>query len=108
MGTDRRVDDLLRRIAAQDERIRQLFDQQLAEPNEDVSSAYVVMDEVWHKLGKDAATDRCSWLNVNALNKREVSEVIRTHSGTFPQFPCELDVIGAMKKLPGVADARIS
>ena len=108
VGTDRRVDELLRRIAAQDERIRQLFDQQLAEPNEDVSSAYVVMDEVWQKLGKDAATNRCSWLNVNALKKREVSEVIRTHSGTFPHFPCELDVIGAMKKLPGVADAKIS
>ena len=108
VGTDRRVDELLRRIAAQDERIRQLFDQQLAEPNEDVSSAYIVMDEVWQKLGKDAATDRCSWLNVNALKKREVSEVIRTHSGTFPHFPCELDVIGAMKKLPGVADAKIS
>ena len=108
VGTDRRVAELLRRIAAQDERIRQLFAQQLAEPNEDVSSAYVVLDEVWQKLGKEETTDRCSWLNVNALKKREVSEVIRTHSGTFPHFPCELDVIGAMKKLPGVADAKIS
>ena len=105
---DRRVDELMRRIAEQDERIRQLFDQQLAEPNEDVSSAYIVLEEVWHKLGKHATEERCSWLNINALKKREVSEVIRTHSGTFPQFPCELDVIGAMKKLPGVADAKIS
>ncbi len=30
------------------------------------------------------------------------------HSGTFPKFPCELDVIGAMKKLPGVKDAQIT
>jgi hypothetical protein len=31
-------------LAEQDERIRQLFAQQLAEPHEDVSSAYVVLD----------------------------------------------------------------
>jgi hypothetical protein len=98
---------LERRLAQQDERIRQLFAQQLAEPNEDVSSAYIVLDEVWHKLGRNATENRCSWLNVNALKKREVSEITRLHSGTFPQFPCELDVIGAMKKLPGVADAKI-
>ncbi len=30
------------------------------------------------------------------------------HSGTFPHFPCELDVIGTMKKLPGVKDAQIT
>jgi hypothetical protein len=29
------------------------------------------------------------------------------HSGTFPHFLCELDVIGTMKKLPGVKDAQI-
>ena len=68
-GQDKRVDALMRRIAEQDERIRQLFDQQLAEPNEDVSSAYIVLDEVWHKLGKDATAARCSWLNINALKK---------------------------------------
>ncbi len=102
------MDELMRRIAQQDERIRQLFDQQLAEPNEDVSSAYIVLDEVWHKVGKNATEDRCSWLNTNALKKREVSEIIGMHSGTFPQIHCELDVIGAMKKLPGVADAKIS
>ena len=108
LTADKRVEDLERRLAQQDERIRQLFAQQLAEPNEDVSSAYVVLDEVWHKVGRNAADDRCSWLNIHALKKREVSEIIRLHSGTFPQFPCELDVIGAMKKLPGVADAKIS
>ena len=107
-ASDRRVAELERRIAQQDERIRQLFAQQLAEPNEDVSSAYVVMDEVWHKLGKSPTDDRCSWLSINALKKREVSEIIRLHSGTFPHFPCELDVIGAMKKLPGVKDAQIT
>jgi hypothetical protein len=99
---------LERKIARQEERIRQLFAQQLAEPHEDVSSAYVVLDEVWQKVGKDAATDRCSWLNINALKKREVGEVIRMHSGTFPHFPCELDVIGTMKRLPGVKDAQIT
>ena len=103
-----RVEELERRLAQQDERIRQLFDQQLAEPNEDVSSAYVVLDEVWHKVGRNAAEGRCSWLNINALKKREVSEIIRSHSGTFPQYPCELDVIGAMKRLPGVKDAQIT
>ncbi len=107
-ATDRHVAELERRIAQQDERIRQLFAQQLAEPNEDVSSAYVVMDEVWHKLGKSPTDDRCSWLSINALKKREVSEIIHLHSGTFPHFPCELDVIGAMKKLPGVKDAQIT
>jgi hypothetical protein len=107
-ATDRRVVEQERRIAQQDERIRQLFAQQLAEPNEDVSSAYVVMDEVWHKLGKSPTDDRCSWLSINALKKPEVSEIIRLHSGTFPHFPCELDVIGAMKKLPGVKDAQIT
>ena len=92
----------------QEERIRQLFAQQLAEPNEDVSSAYVVLDEVWHKVGKSTADSRCSWLNINALKKREASEIIRMHSGTFPHFPCELDVIGVMKRLPGVKDAQLT
>jgi hypothetical protein len=59
-------------------------------------------------LGRNATENRCSWLNINALKKREFSEITRLHSGTFPQFPCELDVIGAMKKLPGVTDAKIS
>jgi uncharacterized coiled-coil protein SlyX len=107
LAEDRRVAALERKLAQQDERIQQLFAQQLAEPNEDVSSTYVVIDEVWHKLGKDAAADRCSWLNINALKKRETGEIIRMHSGTFPHFPCELDVIGTMKKLPGVKDAQI-
>ncbi len=107
LAEDKRVAALERKLAQQDERIRQLFAQQLAEPHEDVSSAYVVIDEVWHKLGKDAAADRCSWLNINALKKREAGEIIRMHSGTFPHFPCELDVIGTMKKLPGVKDAQI-
>jgi hypothetical protein len=108
LAADKRVEDLERRLAQQDERIRQLFAQQLAEPNEDVSSAYIVLDEVWHKVGRHATEDRRSWLNINALKKREVSEIIRMHSGTFPQFPCELDVIGAMKKLPGVKDAQLT
>ena len=104
---DRRVAALERKLAQQDERIRQLFAQQLAEPHEDVSSSYIVLDEVWHKVGKDAAAERCSWLNINALKKREAGEIIRMHSGTFPQFPCELDIIGTLKKLPGVKDAQI-
>jgi hypothetical protein len=99
---------LERKLAQQDERIRQLFAQQLAEPNEDVSSAYVVLDDVWHKLDRDAKDNRCSWLNINTLKKREVSEIIRNHSGTFQQFPCELDVIGVMKRLPGVKDAQLT
>ncbi len=108
LAADKRVEELERRLAQQDERIRQLFAQQLAEPNEDVSSSYIVLDEVWHKLGRNATEDRCSWLNVLALKKREASEIIRMHSGTFPKFPCELDVIGAMKKLPGVKDAQLT
>jgi hypothetical protein len=81
VGADQRVDELMRRIAQQDERIRQLFNQQLAELNEDISSAYIVLDEVWHKVGRNATEDRCSWLNINTLKKREVSEIIRMHSG---------------------------
>ena len=104
---DRRVAALERKLAQQDERIRQLFAQQLAEPHEDVSSAYLVLDEVWHQVGKDAAAERCSWLNINALKKREAGEIIRMHSGTFPHYPCELDIIGTLKKLPGVKDAQI-
>jgi hypothetical protein len=106
-AADKRVEDLEYKLAQQDERIRQLFAQQLAEPNEDVSSAYVVLDEAWHKLGKSTMDNRCSWFNINAIKKREVSKIIRVHSGTFPQFPCESDVIGAMKKLPGVKDALL-
>ncbi len=53
-----RVAALERKLAQQDERIRQLFAQQLAEPHEDVSSSYIVLDEVWHKVGKDAAAER--------------------------------------------------
>ncbi len=97
---------LERKLAQQDERIRQLFAQQLAEPHEDVSSSYIVLDEVWHKIGKDAAVERCSWLNMDALKKREAGEIIRMHSGTFPQFPCELEVIGTLKRLLGVKDAQ--
>jgi hypothetical protein len=59
-------------------------------------------------LGKNAADNRCSWLNINALKKRETSEIIRMHSGTFPHFPCELDVVGVMKRLPGVKDAQLT
>jgi hypothetical protein len=50
-------------IASQDERIRQPFAQQLAEPHEDVSSAYVVLDEVWQLLGKHA-TERSQILRM--------------------------------------------
>jgi hypothetical protein len=102
------VAELERLIASQDERIRQLFAQQLAEPHEDVSSAYVVLDEVWHLLGKHATENKCSWLSIPALKRREISEIVRTQSGTYPAFPCELDIIGGMKKLPGVKDAQIS
>jgi hypothetical protein len=102
------VAELERLLAAQDERIQQLFAQQLAEPHEDVYSAYVVLDEVWHLLGKHATEDKCSWLNIPALKRREISEIVRTQSGTYPKFPCELDVVGSMKKLPGVKDAQLT
>jgi hypothetical protein len=105
---NRRVAELERKLAQQDERIRQLFAQQLAEPHEDVSPAYVVLDEVWQKIGKDKTEDRCSWLNINALKKREIGEIMRLHSGTFPHFPCELDVIGTMKRIPGVKDVQLT
>ena len=107
-ATGRRVAELERMLADQNERIQQLFAQQLAEPHEDVSSAYVVLDEVWHQLGKHPSEDKCSWLNIPALKRREISEIVRTQSGTYPHFPCELDVVGGMKKLPGVKDAQIS
>ena len=107
-ATAKRVAELERLLVEQNERIQQLFAQQLAEPHEDVSSAYKVLDEVWHKLGKLPSEDKCSWLQVTALKKREISEIVRTQSGTYPFFPCELDVIGGMKKLPGVKDAQIS
>ena len=107
-ATDRRVAELERQLLDQTERIQQLFAQQLAEPHEDVSSTYQVVDDVWHKLGKVPLEDRCSWLNVAALKRREISEIVRTQSGTYPHFPCELDVVGSMKTLPGVKDAKIS
>ena len=107
-ATDRRVAELERMLLDQTERIQQLFAQQLAEPHEDVSSAYQVVDDVWHRLGKVPLEDRCSWLNVVALKRREISEIVRTQSGTYPHFPCELDVVGSMKTLPGVKDAKIS
>ena len=100
--------ELERMLLDQTERIQQLFAQQLAEPHEDVSSAYQVLDDVWHRLGKVPLEDRCSWLNVVALKRREISEIVRTQSGTYPHFPCELDVVGSMKTLPGVKDAKIS
>jgi hypothetical protein len=95
-------------LASQGERIRQLFAQQLAEPHEDVSSAYVVLDEFWHLLGKHATEDKCSWLSIPALKRREISEIVWTQSSTYPAFLCELDIIGGVKKLPGVKDAQIS
>ncbi len=73
-----------------------------------MSSAYVVLDEVWHLLGRHATEDKCSWLNIPALKRREISEIVRTQSGTYPKFPCELDVLGSVKKLPGVKDAQIT
>ncbi len=106
---NRRVAELDRKLAQQDERIRQLFAQHLAELHEDVSSAYVVLDEVWQKIGRDKTEDRCFWLNINALKKREIGEIMRLHSGTFPHFPCELDFIGTMKRIPGVKeDAQLT
>ncbi len=77
-ATNQRVAELERLLASQDERIRQLFALQLAEPHEDVSSAYVVLDEVWHLLGKHASEDRCSWISIPALKRREISEIVRT------------------------------
>jgi hypothetical protein len=102
------VAELERMLAAQEERIRQLFAQQLAEPHEDMSSTYVVLNEVCHLLGKHPTEDRCSWLSIPDLKRREIGEIVRTQSGTYPHFPCELDVIGGMKKLPGVKDAQIT
>jgi hypothetical protein len=67
-----------------------------------------VLNEVWHLLGKHPTEDRCSWLSIPALKRREIGEIVRTQSGTYPHFPCELDVIGGMKKLPGVKNAQIT
>ncbi len=95
-------------LADQGERIKKLFAQQLVEPHEDVSSTYVVLDEVWQRLVKHPTENKCSWLNIPALKRREISEIVLTQSGTYPHFPCELDVVGGMKKLPGVKDVQIS
>jgi hypothetical protein len=80
-ATNQRVAELERMLAAQDERIQQLFAQQLAEPHEDVPLAYVVLDEVWYLLGKHPTEERCSWLSIPALKRREIGEIVRAQSG---------------------------
>ncbi len=79
------------------ERIRQLFAQQLAEPNEDVSSP----TSSWTRYGT-------SWAGMRRTTVVLGLTLIRLHSGTFPHFPCELDIVGVMKRLPGVKDAQLT
>jgi hypothetical protein len=87
--------------------IDQLFQAQLADPEDVQTSAYVVGESVLRKLGP--GTDGSySWARVKPMPRHERNFILRTHAGTFAGFPPDLDLVTATKALKEVQAAKIS
>jgi hypothetical protein len=87
--------------------IDQLFQAQLADPEDVQTSAYVVGEMVLRKLGQ-GSDGSYSWARIKALPRNERNFILRTHSGTFSGFPPDLDLVTATKALKEVQSAKIS
>jgi hypothetical protein len=81
--------------------IDQLFQAQLADPEEIQTSAYVVGDAVLRKLGQ-GGDGSYSWARIKPLPRHERNFTLRSHAGTFAGFPPDLDLITATKAIKEV------
>ena len=87
--------------------IDQLFQAQLADPEDIQTSAYVVSDTVLRKLGQ-GSDGSFSWARIKPLPRHERNFVLRTHAGTFAGFPPDLDLVTATKALKEIQAAKLS
>ena len=87
--------------------IDQLFQAQLADPEEVQTSSYVVGEAVLRKLGQ-GADGSYSWARIKPIPRHERNFILRTHAGTFAGFPPDLDLVTATKALKEVQAAKIS
>ncbi len=117
--------------------IDQLFQAQLADPDDIQTLAYVVGEKVLRKLGQGSAValwwrEACcgslvergllwlsggemvilagsySWARIKPLPRQERNFILRTHAGTFVGFPPDLDLVTATKALKEVQAAKLS
>jgi hypothetical protein len=87
--------------------IDQLFQAQLADPEEIQTSAYIVGDTVLRKLGQ-SSDGSYSWARIKPLPRHERNFILRTHAGTFAGFPPDLDLVTATKAIKEIQSAKIS
>ena len=87
--------------------IDQLFQAQLADPEDVQTSAYIVGEPVLRKLGQ-GSDGSYSWARIKALPRNERNFILRTHAGTFSGFPPDLDLVTATKALKEIQSAKIS
>jgi hypothetical protein len=87
--------------------IDQLFQAQLADPEDIQTSAYVVGETVLRKLGQ-GSDGSFSWARIKPLPRHERSFILRTHAGTFAGFPPDLDLVTATKALKEIQSAKLS
>jgi hypothetical protein len=87
--------------------IDQLFQAQLADPEEVQTSSYVVGEAVLRKLGQ-GADGSYSWARIKPIPRHERNFILRTHAGTFAGFPPDLDLVTATKTLKEAQAAKIS
>ncbi len=74
--------------------IDQLFQAQLADPEDIQTSAYIVSEPVLRKLGQ-GSDGSYSWARIKPLPRHERKFILRTHAGTFAGFPPDLDLVTA-------------
>jgi hypothetical protein len=108
------LNDCLSTMKAQQEQIGQhkatidqLFQAQLADPEEIQRSAYIVGDTVLRKLGQ-GSDGSYSWARIKPLPRQEWNFILRTHAGIISGFPPDLDLVTATKAIKEVQAAKIS
>jgi hypothetical protein len=87
--------------------IDQLFQAQLADPEEVQTSSYVVGEAELRKLGQ-GADGSYSWARIKPVPRHERNFILRTHAGTFAGYPPDLDLVTATKAIKEVQAAKIS
>jgi hypothetical protein len=87
--------------------IDQLFQAQLADPEDIQTSAYIVGESVLRKLGQ-GSDGSYSWARIKPLPRHERNFILCTHAGTFAGFPPDLDLVTATKALKEIQAAKLS
>ncbi len=87
--------------------IDQLFQAQLADPEDIQASAYIVGEPVLRKLGQ-GNDGSYSWAQIKPLPRHERNFILRTHAGTFAGFPPDLDLVTAIKALKEAQATKLS